>query len=88
MAEPMNVIENLDVLGVSSAFMNPEVVAAVSEYLESHGITNAFVAEKIGMSPQAFGQTLNGKRKMSTEEYIKVCAALEKDLDCFILKEE
>lgn len=60
---------------------------AIKDYLESHGISNAFVANKIGMSPQAFGQTLLGKRKMSAEEYQSICNALEKDLSFFVQKE-
>lgn len=83
-----NVIENLDVLGLSSAFMSPDVVSNISAYLEDHGITNVFVSDRIGMSPQALGMTLNGKRRMSATEYIKICNTLEKKWDFFLAKEE
>ena len=83
-----NVIENLGVLGLSSAFMSPDVVANISDYLEGHGITNVFVSDKIGMTPQALSMTLNGKRRMSATEYIKICNTLEKKWDFFLAKEE
>ena len=83
-----NVIENLDVLGLSSAFMSRDVVANISAYLENHGITNVFVSDRIGMTPQALSMTLNGKRRMSATEYIKICNTLEKKWDYFLVKEE
>lgn len=87
MAVTGNVLDKLEVYGVTQAYMSIEIVAKITDYLDSHGISNAFVADKIGMTPQALGQTLLGKRKMTVDEYRKICAALEKDLSFFMEEE-
>ncbi len=82
----MNVAETLESCGISKAFMSPEIVKNISDYMDSHGITNAFVAEKIGMLPQVFGQKLLGKVSMTSKEYLSICDVLEKDQSFFIEK--
>lgn len=48
----------------------------VKEYLDENGIKYSFLSEKIGMPMNMLSPLLNGKRKMSAEEYFSICSAL------------
>lgn len=51
--------------------------AAINEYLQSKGITQSSVAERTGITTNALNLALNGKRKLTADEYIKICDVLE-----------
>lgn len=48
----------------------------VKQYLDENGIKYSFLSEKIGMPMNVLSPLLNGKRKMSVEEYFIICEAL------------
>lgn len=48
----------------------------IKKYLDDNGIKYSFVAEKIDMPMNMFSPLLNGKRKMSAEEYLLICKAI------------
>lgn len=55
----------------------------VKKYLDEKGIKYSFLSEKIGMPMNLFSPLLNGKRKMSVEEYFTICEALGVSVDTF-----
>lgn len=48
----------------------------IKKYLDENGIKYSFLSEKIGMPMNMLSPLLNGKRKMSAEEYFTICSAL------------
>lgn len=55
----------------------------VKQYLDENGIKYSFLSEKIGIPMNVLSPLLNGKRKMSVEEYFLICNALELPVDTF-----
>ena len=55
----------------------------IGEYLDQNGITQAFLAYKAQMTPISVSMVVNGTRKVSAEEYIRICRALKLDLEYF-----
>lgn len=53
----------------------------ISEALTDSGLKQRYVAEKIGMSEQAFSALLTGRRKVDVEEFFKLCCVLNKTPD-------
>lgn len=58
---------------------------AIDSYLEDNGITQAHLSEKSGITTNALNLSLNGKRKLMADEYIKICDALKVPYDLFVL---
>lgn len=55
----------------------------IGNYIIENGYSKAEIARKIGMNKNAFTLITNGKRKVTAEEYYKICKALELPLDFF-----
>lgn len=55
----------------------------VKEYLDENGIKYSFLSEKVGIPMNVLSPLLNGKRKMSVEEYFTICEALNLPVDTF-----
>lgn len=55
----------------------------VKQYLDENGIKYSFLSEKIGVPMNVLSPLLNGKRKMSVEEYFTICDALGLPVDTF-----
>lgn len=55
----------------------------IRNYLEDKGITQEWLAQKIGMSKQTMSATLKGTRRLTAEEYVAICAALDLSMDYF-----
>ncbi len=55
----------------------------IKNYLEENGISQAFVSEKTAIAGNTFSNMLNGKRKITVEEYFIICDALNKPYDYF-----
>lgn len=55
----------------------------VKEYLDKNGIKYSFLSERIGIPMNVLSPLLNGKRKMSVEEYFTICEALELPVNTF-----
>lgn len=53
-----------------------DVGSKIKNYLESHGISQAFLSSKCGIRPAKLNLALNGKRKLSLVEYQAICWAL------------
>ena len=45
----------------------------IKEYLDENGIKYSYLSERTGMPMNILSPTLNGKRKMSAEEYFMIC---------------
>lgn len=52
--------------------------------MDSKGVKQKYVADKIGTSTSYLGQILNGNKKMSTDVAIKASQALELPIDIFL----
>ena len=61
--------------------MNIEL--AIREYLISHGIKQAFVADKCGWSKQKTNAIMTGKQKINADEYGSICDAICVPYDYF-----
>lgn len=48
----------------------------IKEYLDENGIKYSYLSERAGMPMNILSPTLNGKRKMSAEEYFMICEIL------------
>lgn len=55
----------------------------VKKYLDENGIKYSFLSEKIGIPMNVLSPLLNGKRKMTVEEYFAICEALELPVETF-----
>lgn len=56
----------------------------IKKYLEENGISQAFLSRKTGIETSKLSLALNGKRKMSLEEYSFICGALGLNTDFFL----
>nr|DAG18205.1 MAG TPA: hypothetical protein [Caudoviricetes sp.] len=52
------------------------VEAKIKEVIESRGLQQKFICEKIKISQEQFSQCLRGKRKIKTVEFLAVCSLL------------
>lgn len=55
----------------------------VKKYLDENGIKYSFLSEKTGIPMNILSPTLNGKRRMSVEEYFMICEALGLSAEVF-----
>lgn len=56
---------------------------AIRNRMEENGIKQVFVAEKAQISPTLFQRSLDGKRKIPADEFIRICRVLNMDLADF-----
>ncbi len=56
----------------------------IKKYLEANGITQSHVSSKTGISTSKLNLALNGKRRMTFEEYELICGALNVNTDKFL----
>lgn len=61
-----------------------EVGTKIKEYLESNGISQSHVSKKTNIPAPKLNMTLNGKRRMTFEEYSEVCYVLGVDTNFFL----
>lgn len=55
----------------------------IRKYLEEHGITQTFLAQKAGIDRSALTRIVNNKRRITAEELSKVANALGVDVNIF-----
>lgn len=55
----------------------------IYNYLREKGITQASVARRAGIDKRTLSFMANGKRKITAEEYYRICKALELPLEYF-----
>jgi len=58
----------------------------VKQYLDDNGIKHTFVAKGIGVDKSVFSSMISGKRKITAEEYIKICAVIKVNTHYFAEK--
>ena len=56
----------------------------IKNYLSEVGLKHIAVAEKAGFPLNTFSAMLNGKRKITAEEYFVICKVLNVPLDTFV----
>ncbi len=56
----------------------------IKEYLEEKGITQTFISRKTGIELPKLNLALNGKRKITVEEYSIICGVLKLNTDFFL----
>lgn len=55
----------------------------IKNYMEIRGIKQSFLKEPLNMTSSTLSALLNGSRKLSAEEYFKICDALAVPLEYF-----
>lgn len=60
------------------------VAESIREYLEDKGLMFNAVARRADIRKDSFSNAMNGKRKISVDEYIRICAALDVPITAFI----
>lgn len=60
----------------------------IRQHIEQKGISQAAIARKAGMTKQAMSTSLRGMRKLSAEEYVAICDALDVSTDYFAEEDE
>jgi transcriptional regulator with XRE-family HTH domain len=58
--------------------------ADIKEYLQNHGISQAFVSRETGISIPKLNQSLNGIRRITLDEYSAICLAIGVNTDFFV----
>lgn len=61
-----------------------QVGHAIKKYLKAHGIKQAFIAEKCGWSKQKTSCIINGKSKMTVEDYQALCKCIGVPYELFL----
>lgn len=61
-----------------------EVNKKLKEYLDSHGITQAFLVKKTGISQEKISNIVNLRRKVTADELGKIANALKVSADIFL----
>lgn len=56
----------------------------IRNYLETHGIKQAWLSKNTHIPQSKLNLSLNGKRKLSFEEYQTICWALGVGVDMFL----
>lgn len=55
----------------------------IKKIIESKGIKQSFIADKVGMPRELLRRSIEGKRVLKADEFIKICAVLGIDLELF-----
>lgn len=58
----------------------------IKKYLKERGITQSFIAKKVGISEEALSRILKGTRNIFAEEYFLICEVLDVPFDTFYMK--
>lgn len=61
-----------------------EVGMKIKKYLDDNGISQVFLSEKTGIACPKLNLALNGKRRMTFEEYELICGALGVEAGFFL----
>ena len=56
----------------------------IKEHLQQRGITQTFLSKRAGIPMVKLNQTLNGNRRLSLDEYERICWALEVPASTFL----
>lgn len=61
-----------------------DVGAQIKEYLDSSGISQTFLSGKSGIPLTKLNLALNSKRRLTFDEYERICGALDVNTDRFL----
>lgn len=61
---------------------------AIAKYMEENAIKQILLCEKTGLTKHCISMSLKGKRKLSIDEYEKICIALNLSVEYFFKIEE
>lgn len=64
------------------------IIDNIAKYIKDNGIKQRMIAEKTGIGECALSAILTRKRKLSADEYEKICVVLKKDPNFFMKKIE
>ena len=56
----------------------------IKEYIDTKGITQKFLIDKTGITPEKMSNICNGKRKVTGEELLLIARALEVNPNIFL----
>ena len=56
----------------------------IAQYIKNNGIKQNYVANGIGLSPQAISALVRGERGLDVEEYIRICDLFKVSYDYFM----
>jgi transcriptional regulator with XRE-family HTH domain len=59
------------------------IAAAIAKYIEENGIKQVYLCEKTGLTKQCISKSIKGRRRLSIDEYEKICSALNVPYDYF-----
>ena len=59
------------------------VEVAIRNYLNAHGIKQTFISEQCGWTKQKTNSIINGKRKLTVDEYGAICEVVGVSYDYF-----
>ena len=60
------------------------VQSKVAQYLEEQGSKQSWLAQKTGLTDNMISGILNGKRKMTADEFVRICKAIGKNPNDFM----
>lgn len=55
----------------------------IKDHLVKNGIKQNFVAERAGIPPELFRRSIEGKRKIPADEFVRICTVLSLDIEDF-----
>lgn len=56
----------------------------VADYIREMGIKQSVIASKTGLSEQTVSTIMKGKRKMTIDDFVKICKAIGKEPNDFM----
>lgn len=59
------------------------VYEELAKYLEAKGIKQSFVSKKADIEKNALSNILSGDRRMTADEYVRICDALDVSTEKF-----
>ena len=62
------------------------ISTTIAEYIEENGINEMYLCKKTGLTKHCVSMSLHGKRKLSIDEYEKICIALNVPYEYFFDK--
>jgi transcriptional regulator with XRE-family HTH domain len=62
------------------------VVDNINAYIKENGIKQKIISDRSGINQCALSATLSKKRKLTADEYEKICIALKKEPNFFMQK--
>lgn len=57
----------------------------VRAYIDEHGLCRKYIAANMGISDSKLSQLLNGKRRMTVDDYMTLCQAIAVDPRTFFV---